>query len=77
MVGYHPWHNRLSNTVCFKRPAKWVVKKYTLAGNKTPFYDGLLSHIVLMQNVTKAIIDRFISDLKHSLEGKEDLNFKL
>ena len=71
-INYPAWHNEYSNTVFFKRPADWVVKKYSLAGGFVPMYGGPLSHIVVMQNVSKRIIDEFISDLKLSLEGKEN-----
>ena len=71
-IGYPAWHNRLSNTVYIKRPAEWIVKKYTLAGGRIPQYDGPLCHIVVMQNVTRVILDRFIADIKLSLEGKEN-----
>lgn len=73
-INYPAWRNNLSNTVYFKRPADWVVEKYTLAGGKIPQYDGQLCHIVVMQNVTRTILDRFIADLKLSLEGKENLD---
>ena len=69
-MNYPAWHNKYSNTVFFKRPAEWVVKKYALAGGNIPEYGGLLNHIVVMQNISKSHIDRFIADLKLSLEGK-------
>ncbi|MCQ2801812.1 MAG: aminotransferase class V-fold PLP-dependent enzyme [Bacilli bacterium] len=69
-IGYPAWRNPLSNTVYLKRPADWIVKKYTLAGGKIPQYDGPLCHVVVMQNVTRVILDRFIADIKSSLENK-------
>lgn len=69
-IGYPAWHNRLSNTVYIKRPADWIVKKYTLAGGRIPQYDGPLCHIVVMQNVTRPILDKFVTDIKLSLEVK-------
>ena len=71
-INYPAWHNNLSNTVYFKRPADWIIDKYCLACGKIPFYSGDLCHIVVMQNVKKRIIDNFIADLKLSLENKEN-----
>lgn len=67
-MGYPAWHNPLSNTVFFKRPAEWVIKKYVLAGGNIPQYGGPLNHIVVMQNVTRDSVDRFIADLQRSLQ---------
>lgn len=69
-IKYPAWHNRLSNTVFFKRPADWIVEKYALAGGNIPEFGGSLCHAVVMQNITKAHIDRFIADLKRSLDNK-------
>ena len=65
-IGYPAWHMPCSNTVFFKRPPSWMQKKYTLAGGFLPDYGGELCHIVVMQHVTKAIIDEFIHDLSAS-----------
>ena len=61
--GYPAWHMAYSNTVFFKRPAEWIIKKYCLAGGDLPEYGGKLNHIVVMQHVKKTIIDEFIEDL--------------
>ena len=63
-INYPAWHMPCSNTVFFKRPAEWMRLKYSLANGYLPEYGGDLSHIVVMQHVTKDIIDEFISDLK-------------
>lgn len=63
-INYPAWHMPCSNTVFFKRPSEWMRLKYSLANGYLPEYGGDLSHIVVMQHVTKDIIDEFISDLK-------------
>ncbi len=55
------WHNKYSNTVLFKRPSEEIVRKYNLACGKAFGQD--VSHIVVMQHVTKQAIDTFIADL--------------
>ena len=67
-LGYPAWHMPCSNTVFFRRPAEWIRKKYMLADGNLPEYGGELSHIVVMQHVTKEIIDEFIGDLTGSLQ---------
>ena len=62
-IGYPAWHMPCSNTVFFKRPEKWIRDKYSLAGVFLPEYGGELSHIVVMQHVTKNVIDGFMKDL--------------
>ena len=62
-MGYPAWHMPCSNTVFFKRPEKWIREKYSLAGGFLPQYGGELSHVVVMQHVTKNVIDEFIHDL--------------
>ena len=62
-ISYPAWHLPYSNTVFFKRPAEWVRQKYALANGYISKYGGELSHIVVMQHVTKKIIDEFIDDI--------------
>lgn len=62
-INYPAWHMKYSNTVFFRRPAEWILKKYMLANGNLEKYGGQLSHIVVMQHVSKDIIDEFISDL--------------
>ena len=63
-INYPAWHMPCSNTVFFKRPSEWMRLKYSLANGYLPEYGGDLSHIVVMQHVTKDIIDEFIGDLR-------------
>jgi len=63
-IGWPCWNVYGSNTVFFKRPSMEIVKKYNLANNHDDRFGGDLSHIVVMQHVTKEAIDRFITDLK-------------
>ena len=65
-INYPAWHMKCSNTVFFKRPPEWICKKYTLANGDLPKYGGAVSHIVVMQHVSKDIIDEFIGDLVSS-----------
>ena len=67
-IGYPAWHLECSNTVFFKRPAQWIREKYILANGNLPEYGGEVSHIVVMQHVSRDIIDEFITDLKSTLE---------
>lgn len=66
-ISYPAWHNKYSNTVFFKKPAEWIIKKYSLAGGHLEEYGGDLCHIVVMQHVKKNIIDEFIDDLISTL----------
>ena len=55
---YDSFLNKFSNTVVFKRPSNKFMKQWQLAPQ------GDWSHVVVMQHVTKEVIDRFIEDLK-------------
>jgi len=63
-IGWPAWVNEYSNTVFFRRPSDEMVKKYSLANNYDEQFGGALSHIVVMQHVTKELIDQFISDIQ-------------
>ena len=54
----------MSNTVYFKRPSKAVADKYDLAPDYDERLGGELSHIVVMQHVTKERLRVFLDDLK-------------
>ncbi len=56
------WQNEYSNTVLFKRPSDQIVSKYNLACGEA--FGQKVSHIVVMQHVTREAIDMFIADLK-------------
>lgn len=62
-IAWPHWANRYSNTIFLKRPSKEIVDKYTLANSYDEAFGGELSHIVVMQHVTKEAIDCFIRDL--------------
>ena len=62
-ISYPAWHLPYSNTVFFKRVPEWIRQKYMLPNGYNPQFGGELSHIVVMQHVTKDIIDEFIADL--------------
>lgn len=62
-IGWPAWLEPMSNTVYFKRPPERVVKKYTLAPDHDDRLGGELSHIVVMQHVTKERLETFLKDL--------------
>lgn len=64
-VGWPYWNNEYSNTVIFRRPSAKVVRKYNLACGEDAAFGGKLSHVVVMQHVTKDSIDRLIADLRN------------
>ena len=66
-ISYPAWHLPYSNTVFFKRPPEWIRKKYSLANGYISEFGGELSHIVVMQHVTKSIIDEFVEDLQKEI----------
>ena len=64
-IGWPYWNNEYSNTVIFRRPSAKVVRKYNLACGEDAAFGGKLSHVVVMQHVTKDSIDRLIVDLRN------------
>ena len=64
-IGWPYWNNEYSNTVIFRRPSAKVVRKYNLACGEDAAFGGKLSHVVVMQHVTKDSIDRLIADLQN------------
>lgn len=63
-IGWPYWNNEYSNTVIFRRPSAKVVRKYNLACGEDAAFGGKLSHVVVMQHVTKDSIDQLIADLR-------------
>ena len=63
-IGWEAWLEPMSNTVYFRRPAKEVVRKYDLAPDYDERLGGELSHIVVMQHVTKERLKVFLEELK-------------
>ena len=64
-IGWPYWNNEYSNTVIFRRTSAKVVRKYNLACGEDAAFGGKLSHVVVMQHVTKDSIDRLIADLRN------------
>ncbi len=54
----------MSNTVYFRRPSQGVVEKYDLAPDFDERLGGELSHIVVMQHVTKERLQVFLDELR-------------
>ena len=63
-MGWQAWLEPMSNTVYFKRPPEAIVKKYDLAPDYDERLGGELSHLVVMQHVTKARLQAFLDELK-------------
>ncbi|MCR4657694.1 MAG: hypothetical protein K5770_15925 [Lachnospiraceae bacterium] len=63
-AGWPAWLEKASNTVYFKRPPEEIVDKYDLAPDYDERLGGNLSHIVVMQHVTKDRLNTFLDDLK-------------
>lgn len=64
-IGWPCWNNDRSNTVLFRRPSDAVVKKYNLACGYDEAFGGAVSHVVVMQHVTREAIDHLIADLEN------------
>ena len=63
-IGWSSWIScKESNTVFFKKPKESIMKKYYLAHEFDERFGGDLAHIVVMQSVSKTIIDKFIDDI--------------
>ena len=61
-MGWPAWLEPMSNTVYFKRPFQTIVEKYALASDSDERLGGDLSHIVVMQHVTKDRLQLFLDD---------------
>lgn len=66
-IGYPCWKNQYSNTILIKRPSDEILERFNLANGYDKELGGEISHIVVMQHVTRKRIDQFISKLKESL----------
>ena len=62
-INYPAWVNEYSNTIFFKCPSNEIVRKYNLAKTYDKAFGGELSHLVVMQHVTKQRINTFIRDI--------------
>jgi histidine decarboxylase len=62
-INYQAWLNDISNTVYFKRPGDWVMKKWNLAPYEDERLGGKLAHDIVMRHEGMNMIDHFIDDL--------------
>ncbi len=63
-IGWPAWVScEQSNTVFFKRPGDEIMTKYYLAPDYDVRFGGDLAHIVVMQSVTREVIDSVIADM--------------
>lgn len=74
-IGYPAWRNDLSNTVYFRRPADWIMRKWNLAPDEDDRLGGKLAHDIVMRHEGMHLIDHFVADLQESLaaEGAVDV----
>lgn len=70
-IGYTAWQDDYSNTVYFRRPSEDIMKKYVLAPDYDARLGGNLAHIIVMQHLTRGVIDQFIKDLKAEKENQK------
>ena len=67
---YPAWLNPMSNTVFYKRPGEWIMKKWDLAPDHDTRLGGDLAHDILMQHESRMTVDEFIADLKKDVARK-------
>ena len=70
-ISYPSWKNDFSNTVYFKRPSQWVMKKWDLAPDNDPRLGGDLAHEIVMQHEGKEIIEQFLADLQKDVADQK------
>ena len=70
-ISYPSWKNDFSNTVYFKRPSQWVMKKWDLAPDNDPRLGGDLAHEIVMQHESKDMIDQFLADLQKDMADQK------
>ncbi len=70
-ISYPSWKNDFSNTVYFKRPSQWVMKKWDLAPDNDPRLGGDLAHEIVMQHEGKDIIEQFLADLQKDVADQK------
>jgi histidine decarboxylase len=63
-INWPVWRGEYSNTVYFRKPSQSVMKKYNLAPEFDSRLGGNLAHIVVMQNVSRDMINEIVSDIK-------------
>ncbi|MBF0366573.1 MAG: aminotransferase class V-fold PLP-dependent enzyme [Oligoflexia bacterium] len=69
-MGIKSWMNPQSNTVFFERPASSIMKNYNLAADESNLY-GPLAHIVVMQHVTRPVLDNFLARLATTITSSK------
>ena len=62
-IGWDAWLEPMSNTVYFKAPSRAVAEKFDLAPDWDDRLGGALAHIVVMQHVTKELLDILLAEL--------------
>lgn len=67
-LGWQTWLEPMSNTVYFAWPPEEIAEKYMLAPDYDERLGGELSHIVVMQHVTKEGLQEFLDDLAGCME---------
>ncbi len=67
-LNWPAWQEPMSNIVYFKRPPKSIVSKYDLSQEYDDRLGGDLSHIVVMQHVTKKRLQEFLDDMTKYLK---------
>lgn len=70
-IGWPVWKGDYSNTVYFRRPSDSVMKKYGLAPEFDPRLGGNLAHIVVMQHVSREVVDEIVNDIKLGTKKSE------
>jgi len=65
-MGWKAWLEPMSNTVYFRRPPQEIVRKYDLAPDFDERLGGELSHLVVMQHVSRERLRVFLDELKAS-----------
>lgn len=68
---YPAWLNPMSNTVFFKRPGDWIMKKWDLAPDHDDRLGGAMAHEILMQHENRKTVDEFIADLKKDAAARK------
>ncbi|GGZ88291.1 aminotransferase class V-fold PLP-dependent enzyme [Novosphingobium arvoryzae] len=66
-IGYPAWRNEFSNTVYFRRPSDWIMRKWNLAPDEDVRLGGKLAHDIVMRHEGMHLVDRFILDLLDDL----------
>ena len=69
-INYPSWLNPMSNTIFFRRPSEWVMKKWNLAPDFDERLGGDLAHEILMQHENRQTMNEFAADLKNDLSMK-------